>query len=34
VGEDKCDELRLGELNGNWRCDGAFYHIAHAEVAS
>jgi hypothetical protein len=29
VREDKCDELRLGELNGNRRCSWAFYHIAH-----
>src|SRR5271155_4510177 len=29
VREDKCDELRLGELNGNRRRSWAFCHIAH-----
>jgi hypothetical protein len=29
VREDKCDELRLGELNGNRRRSWAFRHIAH-----
>ena len=29
VREDKCDELRLGELNGNRRRTWAFCHIAH-----
>src|SRR5277367_3070587 len=29
VREDKCDELRLGELNGNQRRSWAFCHIAH-----
>ena len=27
--EDKCDELRLGELDGNRRRSWAFCHIAH-----
>src|SRR5208337_1267925 len=34
VREDKCDELRLGELNGNRSCGGAFCHIAHPEMTS
>jgi len=34
VREDKCDELRLGELNRNRCCGGAFCHLAHTEVAS
>jgi hypothetical protein len=29
VRKDKCDELRLGELNGNRRRSWAFCHIAH-----
>src|ERR1700676_2835125 len=29
VREDKCDELRLGELNGNRRRRWSFGHIAH-----
>src|SRR5580704_13922380 len=29
VREDKCGELRLGELNGNRRRSWAFCHIAH-----
>jgi hypothetical protein len=34
VREDKCDKLRLGVLNGNRSCSGAFRHIAHPEMAS
>ena len=34
VREDKCDELRLGELNRNRRCGGAFCHLAHPDMAS
>jgi hypothetical protein len=34
VREDKCDELRLGELNGNRRCGGAFCHLADPDMAS
>src|SRR5271156_3185543 len=29
VREDECDELRLGELNGNRRRSWTFCHIAH-----
>src|SRR5271155_4295218 len=29
VREDECDELRLGELNGNRRRSSTFCHIAH-----
>ena len=32
VREDECDELRLGELNRNWRCDRAFYHLADPDM--
>src|SRR5690348_603118 len=34
VWEDKCAELRLGELNRNWRCGGALCHLAGPDVAS
>src|SRR3954451_16815699 len=34
VWEDKCGELRLGELNRNWRCGGALCHLAGPNVAS
>lgn len=33
VGQDKCGELRRGELHGNRRRGGAFCHIAHPEIA-
>src|SRR5208337_4332624 len=34
VREDKCDELRLGELNRDRRCGGAFWHLAHPDMVS
>src|SRR5271156_5591274 len=34
VWEDKCDELRTGELHGNWRRGLALCHIAHPDMAS
>ena len=34
VGEDKCDELRPGELHGNRRRGLALGHIAHPDMAS
>jgi hypothetical protein len=34
VREDKCDELRLGELNRKRSCGGAFCHLAHPDMAS
>ena len=34
VREDKCDELRPGELHGNRCRGGAFCHIAHPGIAS
>ena len=34
VRQDKCGELRGGELHGNRCCGGAFCHIAHLEIAS
>jgi hypothetical protein len=32
--EDKCGKLRLGELNRDRRRGGAFWHLAHPEMAS